>query len=239
MNVAFAAWLMARRGKRPVDVMFHEVRYGRDPGQPLRHRVLDAVNGWMATMVARSAQRIFVSIPAWEQLLRPMISKSAKVQWLGVPTNIPTDVSPDAVAALRAGLCIGDGDVLLGHFGTYGPLIAPMLAQMLPRLVEGQNRTALLLGRDGEKFRQELIERNPGIASQVRATGILPPEDIAAGITACDVMIQPYPDGISARRSSVMASIALGRPVVSSEGALSESGESRAPPRLRRRPSRR
>jgi glycosyltransferase involved in cell wall biosynthesis len=36
-------------------------------------------------------------------------------------------------------------------------------------------------------------------------------------------MIQPYPDGISSRRTTAMAALALGVPVITNDGALSES----------------
>jgi glycosyltransferase involved in cell wall biosynthesis len=42
-------------------------------------------------------------------------------------------------------------------------------------------------------------------------------------IHACDVMLQPFPDGISARHTSALASLALGRPIVTNSGPLTEA----------------
>ena len=39
-------------------------------------------------------------------------------------------------------------------------------------------------------------------------------EEVSVHLSACDLMIQPYPDGISARRTSAMAALAHERPVV-------------------------
>src|SRR5439155_8248322 len=39
----------------------------------------------------------------------------------------------------------------------------------------------------------------------------------------CDVMLQPYPDGISTRRTSTITLLAHGCPVVTNSGALTES----------------
>ena len=41
-------------------------------------------------------------------------------------------------------------------------------------------------------------------------------------LSACDLMIQPYPDGITTRRSSAMAAIAHKRPVLTTKGKLTE-----------------
>jgi glycosyltransferase involved in cell wall biosynthesis len=41
-------------------------------------------------------------------------------------------------------------------------------------------------------------------------------------VTACDIMLQPYPDGVTSRRTSVMVALAHGRPVVTTTGRLTE-----------------
>jgi glycosyltransferase involved in cell wall biosynthesis len=41
-------------------------------------------------------------------------------------------------------------------------------------------------------------------------------------LTACDVLMQPYPDGITVRRTSAMAALARGRAVVTTTGHLTE-----------------
>ena len=56
----------------------------------------------------------------------------------------------------------------------------------------------------------------------MHATGYLSPVLIAAHLTACDVLMQPYPDGITVRRTSAMAALARGRAVVTTTGHLTE-----------------
>src|SRR5262249_19654904 len=41
--------------------------------------------------------------------------------------------------------------------------------------------------------------------------------------SACDIMIQPYPDGVSSRRTSFMAGLSHGQPMVTTAGVLTES----------------
>jgi glycosyltransferase involved in cell wall biosynthesis len=45
---------------------------------------------------------------------------------------------------------------------------------------------------------------------------------VSLHLQACDVMLQPYPDGVSARRTTVVAALAHGAAVVTNEGRLSE-----------------
>jgi glycosyltransferase involved in cell wall biosynthesis len=50
----------------------------------------------------------------------------------------------------------------------------------------------------------------------------LHPNEVAAHLEACDLLVQPYPDGVSSRRGSAMAGLALGRPIVTTTGAATE-----------------
>ena len=48
------------------------------------------------------------------------------------------------------------------------------------------------------------------------------PPGVAAHLRACDLLLQPYADGVSSRRTSVIAGLANRVPVVTNLGALSE-----------------
>ena len=113
---------------------------------------------------------------------------------------------------------------MIGSFGTYGPAVAELLTAVLPPLLEeAPNRVGLLLGRNGEAFARTLQAARPALAGRLVAPGALPDAELAAYLTACDLLIQPYPDGASSRRTSLMAGLALGLPVVATDGALTES----------------
>jgi glycosyltransferase involved in cell wall biosynthesis len=57
----------------------------------------------------------------------------------------------------------------------------------------------------------------------VYATGILSAADVSRHVSACDLMLQPYQDGVSGRRTSVMTALAHGVPVVTNEGKATEN----------------
>jgi glycosyltransferase involved in cell wall biosynthesis len=229
LNVPFCHWLLRRQ--EPVWVMFHEVAFPLGWSQPLRHNLLGFGTRWMASMNGRAAQRCFVSIPAWERLLRRIGLVQVPITWLPVPSNLPTQVSGEAVRTLRYRLAADSDMMLVGHFGTYGELIAGILQEILPTVLKRDpKRLALLIGKNSQRFRQQLVKNHEELADRVVAVEGLSRDQVAAHLAACDCLVQPYPDGASSRRSSLMGGLALGAPIVTNQGPLSEAiwGQSQA-----------
>ena len=222
MNMPFTAWIARRREK--LWVMFHEVATPWDSGAKRRARdlLLGAVTRAEAIAIATRADHMFVSVPAWEKLLRGFVPKFRGADWSPIPSNTPTEPEPEQLARkLEAKRKDGANVKWIGHFGTYGESITKMLAPMLVALIEkDESRFAMLLGRRSDTFARTLPAH---LQKRVRAQGAQTPAQIAANLAACDVVLQPYPDGISSRRTSAMAGVALGRAVVSHEGAQTES----------------
>lgn len=220
MNLPFCYWLYARR-RLNITVMFHEVAFQRRTVQPIRHNLLGEITSLMAMLVVRSAQRVFVSSLAWEAMLRALGGGRKRIDWLPVPSNVPVVNDFSAIAAIKAKY--GAGARLVGHFGTYGPKICAYLEAFLPQLLTAEGHSLILLGRGSVSFRGELVHRYPGLATKLHATEELSAEDLSRHLGACDLMIQPYPDGISARRTSAMAALAHGRAMLTTRGHLTES----------------
>jgi glycosyltransferase involved in cell wall biosynthesis len=222
MNLPLCLWLRYACPARPW-VMFHEVAFPVSRGQPLRHNFLGLVHRRMAALVAGAAERLFVSTPAWEPLLGRLDPGPKPVSWLPVPSNVPTEADPTAVAAVRGRLTTVPGATVVGHFGTFGPSAADLLAACLPPLLQAdRRRLALLVGRRSGPFAERLRGDHPDLAEQVHATGGLGAEAVAAHLHACDVLLQPCIDGVSSRRGSVMAGLALGLPLVTTRGPATE-----------------
>jgi glycosyltransferase involved in cell wall biosynthesis len=220
MNLPFVAWVASRRLRGDdVRAMFHEVTYPW-VRRPWRHNLIAAVNRLMAAVLVRACTRAYVSIPAWVPLLRRLGGARLPVTWTPVPANVPDDPAPAAVAARRAEL---GGGPLVGHFGTYGPLIVALLGPVLRALFDRRpDVRAVLLGSGGERWRAGFVADRPDLAPRVVAPGALPALSVAEYLRACDLAVQPYPDGASTRRSSLMAALANAVPVVTNLGALSE-----------------
>ena len=222
MNLRFCVWLWQRASAGDVvELMVHEPYLAW--GGSSRQMAAAVVHRAMTMILLRAARRVWVSIPAWEPMLKPYaLGRAVPFGWLPIPSSL-RDPDARAVATLRAAFS-GDGRFLVGHLGTYGTLIAPMLSDVLVELLRqpGAPRI-LLLGTGATAFAVGFLARHPEWCESVRAVGTLTDSDLSAHVAACDAMIQPYPDGISSRRTTAMAALAMGVPVVTSHGALSES----------------
>jgi glycosyltransferase involved in cell wall biosynthesis len=219
LNVPFTLWLRWR-GRGSLWVMFHEVAFPITRRQGLRRNALGIVTRGMAALAAGAAERIFISIPAWEAWLRPYVGEGVPITWLPVPSSIPVAADPRASALIRDRY--GNGRALVGHFGTYGELTRHLLADALRVLLSTEECAVLLIGRRSHEAAEAMISSRPEWRDRVRGTGALAPESVSHHVAACDLMLQPYPDGVSTRRTSVMVALAHGRPTVTTDGALSE-----------------
>jgi glycosyltransferase involved in cell wall biosynthesis len=224
MNVPFAvwAWWRARRGD-DVRVMFHEVAFPW-VWQPLRHNMIAAANRVMAAILLRSCSRVYVSTASWGPRLQRLGSGPLPLVWTPVPSGIPAEVSAAGVAARRAELTRGDPAArVLGHFGTYGATVTQTLSPALRALLESRpDVRVLLLGAGGDRWRDGLVGQRRDWLGRIDAPGVLPAPTIAEYLRACDLVLQPYPDGASGRRTTLMAALANGVPVVTTIGDLSE-----------------
>ena len=218
MNLPFCLWLLSRNWLwgDDVRVMFHEPYYPFR-WQSLRRNVLAAVTHVMAAVMLAAGRTVYVSAGAWDPLLQPCNLLRRKMTWLPIPSTIPSS-PPDATERHDP------AQPVLGHFGTYGgPIREPLLRILSEVLTRRPDIHLKLLGGGGTQFAAELIRRSPDIAERVTAFDRLPDAEVARHIRSCDVMLQYYPDGVSTRRTSVMACLANGVAVVTTTGLLSES----------------
>jgi hypothetical protein len=221
MNLPFCLWLYAlSRTHRRILVMFHEATFPMQRGQPLRHKALALVTSLMAMLVARAASTIFVSTPAWKGRLIRFIPKK-KMEWLPVPSNVAVANEQAAVEAARRQL---KARTIVGHFGTCDGAITYSLSCTLPRLIETSSDVSIMLiGRDGTALSQSMNRSWPRLANRIYSTGELCEKDVSIALSSCDIMVQPYADGVTTRRTSLMAGLAHQRPIVTSAGVLTES----------------
>jgi glycosyltransferase involved in cell wall biosynthesis len=223
LNLAFCRWVR-RRGRKGdiVDLMVHEPFLAFREGS-IRQDAAAAVHRVMVGLMLSVARRVWVSIPAWSGRLRPWtFGRHVEFCWLPVPSNIPL-VSDDAqVAGVRADVG-GGAPILVGHFSTYGAHTRRDLDAVVPPLLAALGDARLvLLGRGGELVAGALRNCLGADASRIVATGSLDAARLSCHLQACDLLLQPYRDGASTRRGTLMAALAHGLPVVTTLGRLSE-----------------
>jgi glycosyltransferase involved in cell wall biosynthesis len=225
LNFRFCHWVVKRCEQGDdIRLMVHEPFYPwRLWDKPTRW-FLAAGHRWMMRTLLSASSQIYISIPAWEKCLRPYEPGNERAMtWLPIPSTIPV-VSDSLRVAERRRQLAPDGQLILGSFGTFGGKIRKLLTRTLPPLlINHPERVGLLLGRGGESFASELRQAYPDLADRLIAPGGLSPELVSINLQTCDALLQPYADGVSSRRTSVMAGMAHGLPIVTTQGFLSES----------------
>ena len=143
------------------------------------------------------------------------------MRWLPVPSNV--ECISDTSQAKDGVFIDGLAEHKLGHFGTFGSSISRMLELLIPPLLRDQaNRCLIVMGRGSKEFRLSMINRNPDLKKRIHATGEIPADELSQWIQKCDLMIQPYPDGVSGRRTTAMVALSHGIPLVTTKGHLTE-----------------
>ena len=222
-NVPFCRWLLARsRRGDDVRVMFHEP-YFEFGWTPIHQSPLSVAQRLMAMILLRASRQTYLSTDAWRRYLEPYSRLEAAFVTLPIPSAIPRCQRPQLSRERRAALIGSNGGRLIGHFGTYGSHIAPMLQETLPHLLRADASThAVCVGAGSDKFVRSLLASEPGLQRQLHATGRADATTVAAVLAACDLLVQPYPDGVTTRRTSTMAGLANAKPVLTTSGALTE-----------------
>jgi glycosyltransferase involved in cell wall biosynthesis len=148
-----------------------------------------------------------------------------------IGSNI-TARAPEAaeITAVRQKLALQPGACLLGYFGFLNE--SKGADDLLAALARLDNRYHLVFigGQTGSSdpdnnagflagLRQMIAEL--GVEDRVHWSGFLPEPEVSAYLHAADLMVMPYKDGVSLRRGTLMAALTHGRPIITTEPAVS------------------
>ena len=147
MNLPFCFWLWRRSvAGDAVELIVHEpfMTFGGSIGQC----VVAMVQRAMTLILLSSARRVWVTTRAWAPLLEPYLSgRVTAVEWLPVPSSLQSTNAAE-VRDVRARYASG-AECLIGHFGTHGSLVTPLLADAIRSLAKAHSSARfVLIGSD-------------------------------------------------------------------------------------------
>lgn len=223
MNLALCLWMWFRAAWRrdQVELLVQEcfLPFAKDSW---RRNAVALVHRLMTIILLRAPRRVWIALPEYEDTLRPYtLGRRIVFKWLPVPSNVAVVSDEAKVKEIRSRL--SPQGFLIGHFGTFGRAITDLLEPIVVDVLQKTVWSVVLLGSNSEEFRNRLLKLYPELASRVHATGYLDDATMSCYLSACDVVIQPYPEGLTARRGSALAPLAHGRPLVTNATERTEA----------------
>lgn len=222
LNYQFAAWV-AQRGRRQHDdiqLMVHEAAFPFVTW-PWHHNLIALANRWMLRELLSVSSVVYTSTPAWSNILKYYGPHGLQPEWLPIPANLPAELLGSAWT--RPIPDDKERPVAIGHFGTFGGPVRRLLLETCRHLLaRKESYRLILLGRGSHRFREELVGLYPATSQTIESADDVSSLELVQWMRQCDLAMQPYPDGISTRRTTAMAWLALGIPLVTNLGNLSE-----------------
>lgn len=220
--INFLPWRL--RGVCKTAVTFHDLRV------PYLFPKAGRLRPWFVRRLARLADGVIVTNRADEQALIGAGLSAEDLCRIPIGSNIPTHkVETADIATVRQKLGLKAGDYLLGYFGFLNESKgADTLLQGLARLDErfhlvftgGQTGSSDPENNAAFLARLKDLIMALGVQDRVHWSGFLPEREVSAFLMAADLIVMPYKDGASLRRGTLMAALAHGRPVITTEPAV-------------------
>ncbi len=172
-----------------------------------------------------ASDRVGVSTESWLSLLNHAFRGSnGKFFYLPTPSNFEAAVSalpwaPGAVRRPRRA-----SKLTLGFFGCLhdSKLVGHLTRTLMDMRAAGLDARLLCVGPSRSEFFKRVNGAGSDLHGWVECTGYLPEEEVVRRLSEIDIFLLPLIDGISARRSSLMAALSLGLPVVGTDGPLTD-----------------
>jgi glycosyltransferase involved in cell wall biosynthesis len=210
----FAPWLPAKlwrlkrsRSRPKIAVMVHEMYY------PITCWRSALMGGWQRVQffaVRVLSDVVFTSVSPWAVALQSHWPPRT-VHHLPVGSNLPD--MRHARSAQRERLGIAGDAIVLAAFGTGHPSrLLDYVARAADSVASGGQETVVLnLG-----FNTPPVEAGPSV--RVLTPGHLDDHAISSHLAVADIYLAPFSDGVSTRRTTVMAALQHGLPIVGTDG---------------------
>jgi glycosyltransferase involved in cell wall biosynthesis len=176
------------------------------------------IQQYILQQLVRHSDRVCCSSEPYIQQLRRYTQKQDKIHQLPIPSNIPPQpFSSQERMELRQSLGITlEQRQVLTLFGCYASIQQSWLTRLDQRLQALGKPVAWLLLGDAKKIDLPLH-------NLVIRPGFLDAADLSHHLQISDLMLLPHEFGISAKRTSLMAGLEHGIPVIGTKGRLTDS----------------
>jgi glycosyltransferase involved in cell wall biosynthesis len=222
VNFVPSGWVR-RSFKVPIVTTFHDllVPYLFPKAGPLRWRVVE--------YLARRSDAAIVTNDEDRVRLSNLQFPASNLYTIPIGSNIDPSLASEFDRAFeRARWGIQPDELVLGYFGFLNLSKGGSdLMQALKVLCDDGLPVKLLLigGRTGSSdpanaeyaVQVERLIASLGVKERVIPTGYLDPVDVSRALQMCEAMVLPYVDGASLRRGSLLAAMAHGKAIVTTE----------------------
>jgi glycosyltransferase involved in cell wall biosynthesis len=167
---------------------------------------------WQLRALVRLSDVVCASVPAFLEAAGQSAREGARLLLLPVGSTIP--VVPGSRTEARAALGLDPSEIAIGVFSPGASGLRRDWVARAALALGGQVRW-IFFGRHAEAPPVGFPARAPA-----RCLGWVAPEKASAIFGALDIAAQPFVDGLTLRRTSAMAALAHGVPLVSARGPL-------------------
>ena len=184
-------------------------------GSPL-WRLIGRLQQLQLAAIGKTARITYTSCERYREHVSAVAPK-ATVRVMPIGSNIPRVPADRAVQKERLG--IPADTTVLGLFGTTGSGVQPGFIAEVLRRSAGSSKCVILLyvGSQGDALRDVIPN------DQLMDLGRLQPNEVSLAMSAMDIYLATFDDGISTRRGTVMAALQHGIALVGTRGKNTDS----------------
>lgn len=212
--VLFGGWFKQSGPSLPLALTLHEFRIAHPLRKLAAVRLLEPSD---LILVPDAAERNAVTRRF------PPAARKTRIVPNGVVLPV-VPVSSEERDRLRAELGFAPGEAVVCHFGfIQRNKGVDTLLRSFAEVKRSSPSIRLLMAcgldpRNGYHHRLSKLAERLGIAQEIVWTGHCPPEQLSRNLSCADLCVLPFTDGVTARRTTFLAAIAHGLPVVTSAG---------------------
>ena len=219
INLTFPLLSVLLRIRYSVFTMLHELF--TPFGFSIKTFLMSLIQRLMLFFLIIGSDRIGVSIKVWERVLKRFFFwRKGDFRWIPIPSNIKISTKTNIPEKLSR----FNKKPLLAFFGSlHITKIMEFLTASLEVLVKKGYDSGLLIIGQGENEISDYLEELPYyLKERIFCTGYCSSEGVSQYLSITDIFLLPLIDGVSSRRTSLMAALKHGLPVVTTKGFLTD-----------------